>query len=197
MCQPHAVLTARTVYEDCGAGSIQCSARLRRSAPEPGAVARDQHPDRASVVRETAERFPSAILLAVTNPLDAMTHVIFRVSEFPKQRVLGMAGVLDSARLRVFIAQERRVSVGNVQAVVLGGHGDTMVPLIRYSTVAGRPVSEWMSKDRSLLAAPTTIAGSRRSSLRHCYSASCPKVPQAWANCPKVVSKACAPIGIV
>ena len=122
----------------------------------------------------------------MTNPLDAMTHVIFRVSEFPKQRVLGMAGVLDSARLRVFIAQERRVSVGNVQAVVLGGHGDTMVPLIRYSTVAGRPVSEWMSKDRSLLAAPTTIAGSRRSSLRHCHSVSCPTIPQSRANCPKV-----------
>lgn len=101
-----------------------------------------------SVVRETAERSPSAILLVVTNPLDAMTHVAFRVSGFPKQRVLGMAGVLDSARLRAFIAQELLVSVGNVQAVVLGGHGDTMVPLIRYSTVAGRPVSEWMSKDR-------------------------------------------------
>lgn len=101
-----------------------------------------------SVVREITKRSPSAILLVVTNPLDAMTHVTYRVSQFPKQRVVGMAGVLDSARLRTFVAQALRVSVNNIQALVLGGHDETMVPLLRYTTVAGWPVSEWMSKDK-------------------------------------------------
>jgi len=101
-----------------------------------------------SVVREVASRSPAAVLLLVTNPLDAMVHVAQKVSGFPTSRVLGMAGVLDSARLRAFIAAELGVSVSNVQAMVLGGHGDTMVPLLRYTTVAGRPISEWLPKDR-------------------------------------------------
>src|SRR6476661_5887763 len=100
------------------------------------------------VVKEAAKRSPDAILIIVTNPLDAMAHVAHRVSGFPKQRILGMAGVLDSARFRSFIAAELNVSVENVHAMVLGGHGDTMVPLIRYTTVAGRPLGEWLSKDR-------------------------------------------------
>ena len=77
-----------------------------------------------------------------------MVHVALRVSGFPKSRVLGMAGVLDSARLRAFIAGELNVSVADVQAMVLGGHGDSMVPLSRYTTVAGRPLAEWLPKDR-------------------------------------------------
>lgn len=101
-----------------------------------------------SVVQEVAARSPNAILLIVTNPLDAMTYVAHKVIRFPRQRILGMAGVLDSARLRAFIAAELRVSVRDVQAMVLGGHGDSMVPLIRYTTVAGRPVSDWLSKER-------------------------------------------------
>jgi malate dehydrogenase len=101
-----------------------------------------------SVVREIAPRSPEAILLVVTNPLDAMAHVAQRVSAFPKNRVLGMAGVLDAARFRTFIAAELGVSVSSVQAMVLGGHGDTMVPLISYTTVAGRPIGEWLSKER-------------------------------------------------
>jgi malate dehydrogenase len=100
------------------------------------------------VVREVSLRSPDAILVMVTNPLDAMAHVAHRVSGFLKQRVLGMAGVLDSARFRSFIAAELRVSGDNVQAMVLGGHGDTMVPLLRYTTVAGRPIEEWLPKDR-------------------------------------------------
>ena len=100
------------------------------------------------VVSETARRSPTAILIVVTNPLDAMAQLAFRRSGFPKQRVLGMAGVLDSARFRTFIAQELDVSVENVTAFVLGGHGDTMVPLPRYSTVAGIPITELLSKDR-------------------------------------------------
>ena len=101
-----------------------------------------------SVVQQIVERSPSAILVIVANPLDAMTHVAYRVSGFPKQRVLGMAGVLDSARFSTFISQELRVSVNNVHAMVLGGHGDAMVPLVRYTTVSGRPVDQWMSKER-------------------------------------------------
>jgi len=100
------------------------------------------------VVNEVAKRSPDAILVMVTNPLDAMAYVAHRVSGFPKRRVLGMAGVLDSARFRAFIAAELNVSVENVQAMVLGGHGDTMVPLIRYTTVAGRPIDEWLPKER-------------------------------------------------
>lgn len=100
------------------------------------------------VVRQLVARSPEAILIMVTNPLDAMVHVAQRVSQFPKERVLGMAGVLDSARLRAFIAAELRVSVSEVQAMVLGGHGDSMVPVLRYTTVAGRPLAEWLPKDR-------------------------------------------------
>ena len=100
------------------------------------------------VVKEATKRSPDAILIMVTNPLDAMAHVAYRVSGFPKERVVGMAGVLDSARFRSFIAAELDVSVDNVQAMVLGGHGDTMVPLIRYTTVAGRPIGEWLPKER-------------------------------------------------
>jgi len=100
------------------------------------------------VVTETARRSPTAILIVVTNPLDAMAQLALRRSGFPKQRVIGMAGVLDSARFRTFIAQELDVSVENVTAFVLGGHGDTMVPLPRYSTVAGIPITELLPKDR-------------------------------------------------
>jgi malate dehydrogenase len=100
------------------------------------------------VVNEVARRSPDAILVMVTNPLDAMAHVALRVSGFPKTRVLGMAGVLDSARFRSFIAAELGVSGDNVHAMVLGGHGDTMVPLLRYTTVAGRPIEEWLPKER-------------------------------------------------
>jgi malate dehydrogenase len=100
------------------------------------------------VVKEATKRSPEAILIMVTNPLDAMAHVAYRVSGFPKERVVGMAGVLDSARFRSFIAAELDVSVDNVQAMVLGGHGDTMVPLIRYTTIAGRPIGEWLPKER-------------------------------------------------
>jgi len=101
-----------------------------------------------SVTREIAAVAPEAKLIIVSNPLDAMCHVAYEASGFPKNRVLGMAGVLDSARFRAFIAMELNVSVENTHAFVLGGHGDTMVPLPRFSTVAGIPITELMSKDR-------------------------------------------------
>jgi malate dehydrogenase len=101
-----------------------------------------------SVVSAAAAVSPNAILIVVTNPLDAMCHVAMAASGFPRERVLGMAGVLDSARFRTFIAQELGVSVEDTHAFVLGGHGDTMVPLPRYSTVAGIPITELLSADR-------------------------------------------------
>jgi malate dehydrogenase len=100
------------------------------------------------VVRQTVAVSPGAILLVVTNPLDAMTYVASKVSRFPRERVVGMAGALDAARFRSFIAAELRVSVEDVQAIVLGGHGDSMVPLIRYATVAGVPLREWLPQER-------------------------------------------------
>jgi malate dehydrogenase len=102
----------------------------------------------AGVTREIVKRSPDCILVIVSNPLDAMCEVARRVSGFPRERVIGMAGVLDSARMRAFIAMELNVSVENTHAFVLGGHGDTMVPLPRYSTVAGIPITELISKDR-------------------------------------------------
>jgi malate dehydrogenase len=101
-----------------------------------------------SVTREVAKLSPEAVLIIVSNPLDAMCHVAYETSGFPKNRVLGMAGVLDSARFRAFISMELNVSVENTHAFVLGGHGDTMVPLPRYSTVAGIPITELMSPER-------------------------------------------------
>lgn len=101
-----------------------------------------------NVVRQTVRYSPDAILIIVSNPLDAMCHVAMEESGFPKNRVIGMAGVLDSARFRAFIAMELSVSVENVHAMVLGGHGDTMVPLPRFSTVAGIPITELMSPER-------------------------------------------------
>jgi malate dehydrogenase len=100
------------------------------------------------VVKAAAAQSPDAILIVVTNPLDAMCHVALKASGFPRERVLGMAGVLDSARFRTFIALELGVSVKDVHAFVLGGHGDTMVPLSRYSTVAGVPITELLPADR-------------------------------------------------
>jgi malate dehydrogenase len=102
----------------------------------------------SSVVQASAAVSPNAILIVVTNPLDVMCHVAMRASGFPRERVLGMAGVLDSARFRTFIAQELGVSVEDTHAFVLGGHGDTMVPLPRYSTVAGIPITELLPPER-------------------------------------------------
>jgi malate dehydrogenase len=101
-----------------------------------------------SVVTELVSRSPDIILILVTNPLDAMVHVARRVTGLPKSKVIGMAGVLDSARMRAFIAAELNVPGPDVQAMVLGGHGDTMVPLPRYTTVQGRPITELMSKEK-------------------------------------------------
>ena len=101
-----------------------------------------------SVVSELVSRSPDIILILVTNPLDAMVHVARRVSGLPKTRVIGMGGILDSARMRSFIAAELNVPGPDVEAMVLGGHGDTMVPLPRYTTVKGKPITSLMSQDK-------------------------------------------------
>ncbi len=101
-----------------------------------------------SVVAQVVERSPQAILIIVTNPLDTMTYFALKKSGFPKERVIGMAGILDTARFKSFIAMELGVSVEDIQALILGGHGDEMVPLPRYTTVSGIPLSQLLSKDK-------------------------------------------------
>src|SRR5947209_13704716 len=99
-----------------------------------------------AVTEQVVRHSPDCIIVPVANPLDAMCQAVYRLSGFPRERVIGMAGILDSARMRTFIAMELNVSVDNVHAFVLGGHGDTMVPLPRYSTVAGVPITDLMDK---------------------------------------------------
>jgi malate dehydrogenase len=101
-----------------------------------------------AVTEQVIKHSPNCIIVPVANPLDAMCQAVYRLSGFPRERVIGMAGVLDSARMRTFIAAELNVSVENIHAFVLGGHGDTMVPLPRYSTVAGIPITELLPKDK-------------------------------------------------
>ncbi|MCJ7616339.1 MAG: malate dehydrogenase [Desulfobacterales bacterium] len=119
---------------------------------KPGMSRDDLLSTNASIMKSVTENIaafsPDAVLIIVSNPLDVMCHVAYKASNFPRNRVIGMAGVLDSARFRAFISMELNVSVENTHAFVLGGHGDTMVPLPRYSTVAGIPITELLSKER-------------------------------------------------
>ena len=121
-------------------------------ARKPGMSRDDLLKTNAGIVGEVSEQVakysPNAFIIIVSNPLDAMAQVAFRKSGFPKNRVMGMAGVLDSARMRCFLAEALNVSVENVTAFVLGGHGDTMVPLLRFSNCAGIPVSELLPQDK-------------------------------------------------
>ena len=112
-----------------------------------------------SVTEQVVKYSPDCIIVPVTNPLDAMCQVVYRISGLPRERVIGMAGVLDSARMRTFIAQELNVSVENTHAFVLGGHGDTMVPLPRYSTVAGIPITELLTPETVEAIVARTAAG--------------------------------------
>jgi len=100
------------------------------------------------VTEEIIKHSPNAMILVVANPLDAMAYTAFKVSGFPKNKVFGMAGILDTTRFRAFISMELNVSVENIQALVLGGHGDTMVPIARYTTVSGIPLSHFLPQDR-------------------------------------------------
>jgi malate dehydrogenase len=137
-------------YKDtAGSDVVVITAGIAR---KPGMSRDDLLQTNYKIVKECTERTaghsPNAILIVVSNPLDAMCQVALKVSGFPRHRVFGMAGILDSARMRAFIAMELGVSVENTHAFVLGGHGDTMVPLPRYSTVAGIPITELLPKDR-------------------------------------------------
>jgi len=143
-------LTGSNVYDDSKDSDIVIiTAGIPR---KPGMSRDDLISTNAGIMKnvtaQIAEQSPNAVLIIVSNPLDAMCHVAYEASGFPKNRVIGMAGVLDSARFRAFIAMELNVSVESTHAFVLGGHGDTMVPLPRYSTVAGIPITELMPKDR-------------------------------------------------
>ncbi|MDJ0986394.1 MAG: malate dehydrogenase [Desulfobacterales bacterium] len=143
-------LTGANSYEDSADSDIVIiTAGIPR---KPGMSRDDLISTNAGIVKTVTEQVtaasPNTILIIVSNPLDAMCHVAHQTSGFPKERVIGMAGVLDSARFRAFIAMELNVSVENTHAFVLGGHGDTMVPLPRYSTVAGIPITELMAQDR-------------------------------------------------
>ncbi|MGD8268820.1 MAG: malate dehydrogenase [Desulfobacterales bacterium] len=143
-------LTGTNTY-DAAAGSniVIITAGIPR---KPGMSRDDLLGTNAGIMKKVTEQVsklsPDAVIIIVSNPLDAMCHVAFDTSGFPKERVLGMAGVLDSARFRAFIAMELNVSVENTHAFVLGGHGDTMVPLPRYSTVAGIPITELLPQER-------------------------------------------------
>src|SRR6202142_913423 len=121
-------------------------------ARKPGMSPDDLLKTNPGIVKAVAEQIkktsPNAFVIVVSNPLDAMCYVMKQVTGFPRERVIGMAGVLDSARMATFIAQELNVSVKNVNAFVMGGHGDTMVPLPRYTTVAGVPLPELLSKEK-------------------------------------------------
>jgi len=119
---------------------------------KPGMSRDDLLKSNVEVVAEVTENIvkysPNAIIIVVTNPLDVMCHTAYKVSGFPRNRIIGMAGVLDTARFRTFISMELDVSVDNIHAFVLGGHGDAMVPIPRYSTVAGIPIPELLSQDK-------------------------------------------------
>ena len=143
-------LTGSNDYEASrGSDVVVITAGLPR---KPGMSRDDLLLKNAGIVKDVTENItrhsPDAIIIVVSNPLDAMCQVAKSVSGFPRERLLGMAGILDSARFRTFIAWELNVSVEDTHAFVLGGHGDTMVPLARYSTVAGIPITELMAEDR-------------------------------------------------
>ncbi len=143
-------ITGTNGYEDtAGSDIIVITAGLAR---KPGMSRDDLLAANGDIVKkvasETARRSPKAVMIVVTNPMDVMAYVTMKASGFPRERVIGMGGVLDSARFRTFIAMELGVSVENTHAFVLGGHGDSMVPLPRYSSVAGIPITELMSKER-------------------------------------------------
>src|SRR5687767_7322416 len=135
------------------------SGKPRKPGMSRDDLVRDNFEIMKSIAPNLVQYCPNAIVVPVANPLDAMSQALFRLTKFPRERVIGMAGVLDSARMSTFIAMELNVSVQNVNSFVLGGHGDTMVPLARYSTVAGIPITELLPKDKIDAIASRTANG--------------------------------------
>jgi malate dehydrogenase len=146
----NAAITGTNTYEDtAGSDIIVITAGIARKPGQSREALLDVNADVVKKVSAAAaQRSPNAVMIVVTNPMDIMTFVAMKTSGFPRERVLGMGGALDSSRFRTFIAMELGVSVENVHATVIGGHGDAMVPLPRYSTVAGIPITELMSKSQ-------------------------------------------------
>jgi malate dehydrogenase len=143
------VIGANSYEETAGSEIVVMTAGIAR---KPGMSRDDLLATNAGIVRDVSEKIretsPNAIIVMVSNPLDVMCYVAKQVTKFPRERVLGMAGVLDTARFRAFLSEALDVSVRDIQAMVLGGHGDTMVPLISYTTVSGIPVSQLLDKGR-------------------------------------------------
>jgi len=144
------MVTGTNSYEDIkGSDIVVITAGLAR---KPGMTREDLLLKNAQIIsqitKEIKDKAPEAILIVVTNPLDIMTQLVHKISGFPSNRVIGMAGVLDSSRMRSFIAMELDVAPSDVQAMVMGGHGDSMVPLPRYTTVAGIPITELLSAEK-------------------------------------------------
>ena len=151
----NSVITGTSSYTDIkGADIVIVTAGIPR---KPGMSRDDLVSTNTKIVKQVAEGIrdnaPNAFVIVITNPLDAMVHVMKKVTGFPKNRVMGMAGVLDSARFRTFISMETGVSVEDITAFVLGGHGDTMVPLPRYSTIAGIPLPDFPGLTKEKIAA--------------------------------------------
>ncbi len=143
------VVGSNSYDESAGSDIVVVTAGIAR---KPGMSRDDLLNTNAGIVKQVAEQIkrtsPNAIIVMISNPLDVMAYVALKVSGFPRERVLGMAGVLDTARYRSFIAEELDVSVRDIQAMVLGGHGDTMVPLISYTSVSGIPITQLIPRDR-------------------------------------------------
>ena len=143
------VIGSNGYEESAGSGIYIVTAGIAR---KPGMSRDDLLNTNANIVRQVSENIarvsPNAIIIMVSNPLDVMCYVAMKASGFPRERVIGMAGVLDTARYRAFLATEIGVSVEDIQAMVLGGHGDTMVPLISYTTVSGIPVTQLIAREK-------------------------------------------------
>jgi malate dehydrogenase len=147
---------------EAAAGSeivVITSGKPRKPGMSRDDLVKDNFAIMQSIAPKLVEHCPNAVVIPVANPLDAMSQALFRLTKFPRERVIGMAGVLDSARMSTFVAMELNVSVENVHSFVLGGHGDTMVPLPRFSTVAGVPLTELLPKERIDAIAKRTADG--------------------------------------
>jgi malate dehydrogenase len=154
---------------EAAAGSevvVITSGKPRKPGMSRDDLVRDNYAIMESIAPNVVKYCPDAIVIPVANPLDAMAQALYRLTKFPRERIIGMAGVLDSARMSTFVAMELNVSVENVHSFVLGGHGDTMVPLARYSTVAGIPLPELLPKDKiDAIAARTANGGAEITKL--------------------------------
>jgi malate dehydrogenase len=150
VCKYDSFLTGTNDYKDTKDSDIVV---ITSGQPRKPGMSRDELLEaNVNIVKPVTEQVikhsPKCIIIMVTNPLDAMTQLAYKVSGFPKHRVMGMAGILDTTRFRAFLGMELNVSVENIQAMVLGGHGDTMVPLPRFSTVSGIPITEFITPER-------------------------------------------------